>query len=96
MAKHYKNKSTSSLGMPKDTAQGQGDYSGGSSQMGKSYYGKGHGNPANMPMQPEISMYPKGRPYIGDSGYSDTMSELDSDAHASINKLNSQLTKKKY
>ncbi len=68
------------MAMPRDDAKGGN--MGEETQMyhmGKAYYGKGYGEPSNMPKEVDIEQYPKARKYLDTENYPDTIREIDSD-----------------
>lgn len=82
MPKHYSNKkSSSSMAMPRDAAESTGRISDETQMyhMGRSYYGKGYGEFANLPKEPDYEQYPKARKYLDTEHYPDTIKEIDTD-----------------
>lgn len=99
MPKHYSNKKSSgkSMAMPRDAATG-GNMNNETQlyHMGKSYYGKGYGEFANLPKEPDYEQYPKARKYLDTEHYPDTIREIDTDNDFNYGKVASHMSDSMY
>ena len=95
MAKHYSNKKSSSMSMPRDASKGIGEETQ-MYHMGKAYYGKGYGEPSNLPKEVDMSQYPKARKYLDTENYPDTIREIDRDNDFNYGQVSRHLSDSMY
>jgi len=96
MPKHYSNKKSSSMSMPRDASKGSMGEETQLYHMGKAYYGKGYGEPSNMPKEVDMSEYPKARKYLDTENYPDTLREIDTDNDFNYGKVVGHLSDSMY
>lgn len=66
------------------------------SNMGKSYYGDGYGEHANMPMAPKMQMYPQPYKTLEAEAYPDNIREIDTDAMANLKMVHDHMSDSMY